>query len=77
MGESDDLYKNYPEIIQIIEAKAEEIRYDLGDTLTETTGNGLRPIGRVENPQPLTSYHKDHPYIVAAYDNADMPTMVG
>ena len=77
LGESDNLYKNHPDIVQIIEAKAKGIRYDLGDALTETTGNGQRPIGRVENPQPLASYNKDHPYIVAAYDNADMPTMVG
>ena len=76
-SESENLYKEHPEIVQIIEKKADGIRYDLGDKLTNTAGIGQRLIGRVDNPKPLTSYSKDHPYIVAAYDNADMPTMVG
>ena len=71
------MYKKHPDIVQIIEEKAKKIRHELGDRLTDTVGNGQRPIGLVENPEPLTSYSKDHPYIVAAYDNADMPTMVG
>ena len=71
------MYKEHPDIVQIIEEKADGIRNDLGDKLTNTIGLGQRQIGRVDNPKPLTCYSKDHPYIVAAYDNADMPTMVG
>ena len=76
-SESENLYKEHPDIVQIIEEKADGIRNDLGDKLTNTIGLGQRQIGRVDNPKPLTCYSKDHPYIVAAYDNADMPTMVG
>ena len=76
-SESENLYKEHPDIVQIIEEKADGIRNDLGDKLTKTIGLGQRQIGRVDNPKPLTCYSKDHPYIVAAYDNADMPTMVG
>ena len=76
-SESENLYKEHPDIVQIIEEKADSIRNDLGDKLTNTIGLGQRQIGRVDNPKPLTCYSKDHPYIVAAYDNADMPTMVG
>jgi len=31
-------------------------------------GVGCRPCGRVENPQPLTTYDPEHPYMVAMYD---------
>ena len=28
----------------------------------------MRPRGQVDNPQPLTEYNPDHPYMVAMYD---------
>ena len=31
-------------------------------------GRGVRPIGRVDDPKPLTVYDPDHPYMVAEYD---------
>jgi hypothetical protein len=55
----------------------EEIRADLGDALTGTTGSGCRPFGRCPDPKPLTTYDPDHPYIVALYDLPDMPTLSG
>ena len=34
-------------------------------------------MGKVDNPQKLTSYDESHPYMVAYYDLADMKTMSG
>ena len=46
-------------------------RADLGDAATGMEGANCRPIGKVDNPSPLTEYREDHPYIVAMYDVKD------
>ena len=40
----------------------------IGDDVTGTQGANRRPVGRVEDAKPLTTYDPDHPYIVAMYD---------
>jgi len=45
-----------------------DLRRDLGDAATGVRGENIRPIGRVDNPKPLTEYDPDHPYIMAMYD---------
>ncbi len=69
--ESVNVYDEQPEIVQKLEKLLQECREDLGDRLTETTGKNRRPIGRVENPKPLTEYDENHPYVVAMYDLPD------
>ena len=43
-------------------------RADLGDCAEGIDGSGCRPVGRVEDPRPLTEYDPAHPYIEAMYD---------
>ncbi|MDF7825454.1 hypothetical protein P4B35_15615 [Pontiellaceae bacterium B12227] len=52
----------------------EEFRRSLGDGRLGRVGDEVRLCS---NPRPLTEYDKDHPYMIAYYDLADMPTMWG
>ena len=72
VSESRNLYEEYPEIAAELSRKIEECRKDLGDAVTQTAGENVRPIGRVENPHPLTEYREDHPYIVMMYDREEI-----
>jgi len=76
-GEANDRSAEAPETVRRLEAAAEQVRAELGDAALGIEGTACRPIGRVQNPQPLTAYDENHPYIVACYDRADMPTMAG
>jgi len=68
IGETTDLAAQNPEIVESLRQRADACRRDLGDSLTDATGENRRPCGRVENPQPLTTQDTNHPYIVAMYD---------
>ena len=50
-GEAKDVSAAHPDVVKRLTAFAESVRKDLGDSLTKTTGTGLRPVGRDE-PQP-------------------------
>ena len=71
VGETTNVYDQYPEVVAELEPLIEAARHDLGDAATETQGTGVRTPGYVDNPNPLTSYDPDHPYIVALYDMFD------
>ena len=58
----------HPEIVRELAAKLDACRKDLGDRLTGAKGENVRPRGQVENPQALTEYNPDHPYMIAMYD---------
>ncbi len=77
IGETNDVSKDHPQIVKELLELAQQYRIKLGDELTETKGTDLREVGFSKNPVALTSYDKDHPYIVAMYDNADSKTMAG
>jgi len=49
-----------------------ECRIDIGDAFTKTKGKNIRPIGKVDNAQPLTEYDENHPYIIAMYDKTEV-----
>lgn len=76
-GEQHNRFADEPGVVAQLWAFADRVREELGDAALEIEGNARRPIGRVDNPRPLTEYDENHPYIVASYDRADMPTMVG
>ena len=76
-GESTNLYERHPDVVRRLEAAADRIRAELGDSLRGMEGPQKRPIGRVEDPRPLTTYCESHPYMIAMYDLPDMPTMSG
>jgi len=71
VGETTDLSADHPETVTRLQALADEFRADLGDSHCDVTGSGRREIGRVENPQPLTKFDENHPYIIAEYDLPD------
>lgn len=77
IGEANNVFDQHPDVVKDLMAAAEEARRDLGDVFTQVEGSGCRPVGRVENPQPLATYNPDHPYIVAAYDSPDTAVMGG
>ncbi|MBL9122782.1 MAG: sulfatase [Planctomycetaceae bacterium] len=46
-GEQHDVAAAHPEVVRELEALAEQAREDLGDSLTQRVGQGVRPPGRV------------------------------
>ncbi len=68
VGETNNLFDSHPGIVRELTAKIEACRRDLGDEPTGTRGENVRPRGEVGNPQPLTEYDPDHPYMIAMYD---------
>jgi len=77
VGETRDVYSTHPEIVAEIELVAEEFRRTLGDRRMNRAGTEIREVGVCRNPRPLTAYDENHPYMIASYDLADMPTMCG
>jgi len=77
IGEEHNLFDAHPDIVEALSAEAEVARQTFGDSITGVDGNARRAVGRVENPVPLAMYNENHPYIVAAYDNADTDVMCG
>ena len=49
----------------------EACRVDLGDKVNGIEGNDVRRAGRVDNPDTLTHYDPEHPYLYAEYDKAE------
>jgi arylsulfatase len=45
-GETKDVAAEQPDVVKRLTALADEVRQDLGDRLTQTTGRGLRPVGQ-------------------------------
>ena len=66
IGESVDRSAEQPEIVADLSVRIAAARIELGDQATGVEGNATRPIGRVENPVPLTSI--DNPSTIAEYD---------
>ena len=68
IGETSNVIDAHPDVVERLRALLDEARAELGDTATDTTGRGVRPIGRVENPKTLCQYDPTHPYMIAEYD---------
>ncbi|HIL09820.1 MAG TPA: Cerebroside-sulfatase [Candidatus Latescibacteria bacterium] len=68
IGETENLYEQHPEIVADLQIKIDACRRELGDDATGISGANVRPIGRVENPDTLTHYDPEHPYMIALYD---------
>jgi arylsulfatase A-like enzyme len=70
-AEMQNLLAERPDVVAELSRIADAYRADLGDLAMNMEGAGCRPIGRVENPTPLTHYDPTHPYIEAMYDLPD------
>ncbi|MBI92285.1 MAG: Cerebroside-sulfatase [Gemmatimonadaceae bacterium] len=68
VGETTNLFEQQPEIVAELQAHATRARTDLGCEASAVVGSGCRPRGHVEDPQTLTTYDPEHPYIIALYD---------
>jgi arylsulfatase A-like enzyme len=68
VGETTDVAAEHPDVVARLSALLDAARLDLGDDATGTVGRGVRPIGRVDDPKPLTTFDPDHPYYAAEYD---------
>jgi arylsulfatase A-like enzyme len=77
IAEADNGYDRHPEIVAEIEAVAEGFRRIFGDRRLNRVGTEIREAGLCKSPKPLTKYDENHPYMIACYDLADMPTMLG
>ena len=67
-GENNNLYEKHPDIVKTLTEKMDACRKDIGDEATGIKGENIRPAGRVENPDTLTHFDPEHPYIIAMYD---------
>lgn len=72
IAEANNVYDEYPEIVEELTKVYNDYREKLGDTLTNTPGSERRPCGYNENPVTLTVYDPDHPYYIAEYDKNDV-----
>jgi arylsulfatase A len=70
-GETSDVAGDHPDVVALLEAAADRYRAELGDARLGLVGTGVRPVGRVDDPRPLTAYDPTHPYVVAEYDLPD------
>ena len=70
-GETQNLYDSHPEVAQDLTRKLDACRRDIGDAATNVKGQHVRSIGRVDNPDTLTHFEPDHPYMIAMYDLKD------
>lgn len=71
ISESNNIYDSNPEIVARLMDYIKECRKDLGDEAAGMEGKNCRPIGKVDNPETLTHYDPDHPYIISMYDLED------
>jgi hypothetical protein len=71
IGETNNVYDGNPEVVAALSSKLDGFRAELGDEATGVTGSNIRPAGRVDNPDTLTHYDPEHPYIYAEYDKGD------
>jgi arylsulfatase A-like enzyme len=69
-GETADVAAAQPDVVRQLMRQIDRSREDLGDAATASPGTGRRPIGRVSDPRPLTTYDPDCPYFMAVYDLA-------
>ncbi|WP_372795768.1 sulfatase [Pontiella sp.] len=77
VGETTNVAAEHPAVVAQIEEVAEEFRRKFGDARLGRAGSEIRPIGHCEQPEPLTAYDENHPYVVACYDLEDGSTMFG
>lgn len=68
IGESRNVFDQRRDVVTHLRALADEARQDLGDAVQGIAGSGVRSVGRVENPVPLTTFQPGQPYYLEEYD---------
>jgi len=70
-GETENVFASNPDVVVRLAGLIAACQQDLGDQINGIAGNDVRPAGRVDNPETLTHYDPEHPYIYAEYDKAE------
>lgn len=68
IGETNNLAESNPQIVTRLKGFLEKCKADIGDKASGVEGKNCRPVGRVKDPDTLTHYDSNHPYIEALYD---------
>jgi len=68
IGETVNLYDDHPDVVARLTAIFKACQNDLGDGAAGIAGTGVRAVGQVDNPVPLTYFDPEHPYFMASYD---------
>lgn len=68
VSESLNVFAEHPDVVARLSSLADKWRHELGDARLSIEGSGIRPIGRVDSPRPLTMFDPSYPYVVAEYD---------
>lgn len=71
VSESNNLYDDYPDIVDDLTEKLNFCRKDIGDQSFQKSGENIRTIGEVKIPTILSHCDPSHPIIVAMYDIKD------
>jgi arylsulfatase A len=71
-SESVDRSAAHGDVVRALMRAVDRGRADSGDVSTGASGKDRRPIGRVRDPRPLTTFDPDRPYFKAVYDLADV-----
>jgi hypothetical protein len=71
VGESTDRAAEEPAVVAELQRLAAAARAELGDRRLGLVGAGVRPVGEVDDPVPLTTFDPTHPYFLAEYDLPD------
>lgn len=71
VGETTNVADQHPEVVAALQERLAACRAELGDAASDITGTAVRPVGRVDDPQPLARFDPEHPYFMAMYDLND------
>lgn len=71
IGESRNVFDQHGDVVTRLRALADGARRDLGDAAQRVIGRGVRSVGEVEEPVPLTTFEPDQPYYLEEYDLTD------
>lgn len=67
LGETTNVAKDHPDIVQEILNRMQTIREDIGDKILNIKGQNERPPAISEHPKPLTEFDPNYPYIEPSY----------
>ena len=70
-AESHECSSQKGEVVRDLMNLIDQYRLNLGDAAVASEGANCRPIGRVSDPRPLTTFDLDCPYYQATYDLTD------
>lgn len=70
-AEAHNVAPGHADIVAALDRHAARARSELGDARLGLAGSGVRPVGVVADPTPLTVFDPKYPYYAAEYDLGD------